>query len=148
LTRFSGTDLETLRDLVGWLAERGQTAASLTLASEWLTSYVMVLCGEREHHAGYETRKPYSLAVSVLENPEMNLEPDATGVRTEEILKKVRTRMDADQIEVLRKAAGTIRSARNDLNHAGFNAMPADAEKLTERAVRVAGEIRGLRFEI
>lgn len=148
LTRFSGTDLETLRDLVGWLAERGQTAASLTLASEWLTSYVMVVCGEPEHHAGYETRKPYSLAVSALEKPGMEVTRDETGIRMEEILAMVRSRLDADQIEVLRKVAGVIRSARNDLNHAGFNEGPADAESLTERAVRVAGEIRRLRFEI
>ena len=148
LTRFSGTDLETLRDLVGWLAERGQTAASLTLASEWLTSYVMVVCEEREHHAGYEARKPYSLAVSALEKPGMEVTRDETGIRMEEILAMVRSRLDADQIEVLRKVAGVIRSARNDLNHAGFNEGPADAESLTERAVRVAGEIRRLRFEI
>src|SRR5690606_12916139 len=46
LTRFNNTDLDTLRDLASWLAERGQTAAALTLASEWLTSYVMVTCGQ------------------------------------------------------------------------------------------------------
>jgi CRISPR-associated DxTHG motif protein len=142
LSRFSGIDLETLRDLVGWLAERGQTAASLTLASEWLTSYVMVVCGETGHHAGYQVRKPYSLAVAVLENPEMEVKRDATGVKAEAIVAMVRSRLKEDQIERLRSAAGVIRSARNDLNHAGFNEGPKDAEGLAERAVSVAEEIR------
>lgn len=144
LTRFNNTDLDTLRDLVGWLAERGQTAAALTLASEWLTSYVMVKCGQTSHHAAYHSRKPYSLAISKLEQPEMNITPDETGNAAIAAIAQLENTLTAEQLLLLKSLSSTIRNARNDLNHAGFNDNPAPATVLIKRAQEVAEKLRQL----
>jgi CRISPR-associated DxTHG motif protein len=137
LSRFSDTDLTTLRDLIAWLADRGQTAAALTLASEWLTSYAMVISGTPVHQANHATRKPYSLAVAVIETPEMPLEENAIATAARDCVAALTSKLQPTEIDMLKKAAGQIRSARNDLNHAGFNDQPATAATLTARAIEV-----------
>jgi CRISPR-associated DxTHG motif protein len=141
LTRFNNTDLDTLRNLVAWLAEREQIAASLTLASEWLTSYVMVKCGVDNHYTNYQARKPYSLAISKLEQPDMDIEEDETGKAALEALSRLQRTLSEADLAALSKIAGTIRSARNDLNHAGFNDHPALACALCQRANEVAQKL-------
>ena len=137
LSRFSNTDLTTLRDLIVWLADRGQTAAALTLASEWLTSYAMVMSGTPVHQTNYATRKPYSLAIALIETPEMPLQENAIATATRDCVVALTSKLQATEIDLLKEAAGQIRSARNDLNHAGFNDQPATAAALTSRAVEV-----------
>ena len=137
LSRFSDTDLRTLRDLIAWLADRGQTAAALTLASEWLTSYAMVMSGIAIHQANHDTRKPYSLAIALIEKPEMTLEENTTATAARECVAALRSKLKLTEIDLLKKAASQIRSARNDLNHAGFNDQPASATTLTARAIEV-----------
>jgi CRISPR-associated DxTHG motif protein len=144
LTRFAGTDLATLRDLVAWLAEREQTAAALTLGSEWLTSYVMVLCGRPEHHSSYSERKPYSLAINLLEDPKMCLIEDDTAATARASLETLRSILTEEQLTDLKAAASSLRAARNDLNHAGFNPHPAKAASLVSRAREVAASLAGL----
>lgn len=141
LTRFSDTDLATLRDLVSWLADRAQTAASLTLASEWLTSYAMSICGEKNHLCGYNERAPYSLAISKLEKPDMKIAEDAAGDRCMAILDLLNKRLGEDQIKQFAATASTIRNARNDINHAGFNETPASGSALIQRAKEVAASL-------
>lgn len=137
LSRFSDTDLSTLRDLITWLADRRQTAAALTLASEWLTSYAMVMSGIAVHQANHATRKPYSLAIALIETPEMPLEANAIATAARECVAALRSKLAPIEIDLLKKAASWIRSARNDLNHAGFNDQPVSADTLTERAIKV-----------
>jgi CRISPR-associated DxTHG motif protein len=138
LSRFSDTDLATLRDLIAWLADRGQTAAALTLASEWLTSYAMVMSGITAHQANYTTRKPYSLAIALMENPEMPLEEGTTAITALDCIALLNAKLQPIEIDLLKKAASQIRSARNDLNHAGFNDQPASAATITARANEVS----------
>jgi CRISPR-associated DxTHG motif protein len=137
LSRFTDTDLATLRDLIAWLADRGQTAAALTLASEWLTSYAMVMSGTPVHRANHATRKPYSLAITLIETPEMLLEENAIATAARDCVAALTFKLQPTEIDLLQKAAGQIRSARNDLNHAGFNDQPATAVTLTARAIEV-----------
>ena len=137
LSRFSDTDLTTLRDLIAWLAGRRQTAAALTLASEWLTSYAMVMSGTPVHQANHATRKPYSLAIAVIETPEMPLEENAIATAARDCVAALTCKLQPTEIDLLKKAASQIRSARNDLNHAGFNDQPATATTLTARAIEV-----------
>lgn len=144
LTRFQDTGLATLRDLVNWLAERGQTAAALTLANEWITSYLMVLCGHTNHHCNYQARVPFSVAASLLENPEMQLIEDANGTAARRHLEIITARLDPQHIACLKAAISRIRSARNDLNHAGFNETPAPAERLAAHAREIARELAAL----
>lgn len=144
LLKFQDTELATLRDLVGWLAGRGQTAAALTLASEWLTSYVMVTCGQANHFTGYSQRQPYSLAISSLEQPENKITSDETGraaLAARDILLR---KLSEENLKSLARLASTIRSARNDLNHAGFNDDRTAASALATRAIEVAESLRQL----
>ncbi len=141
LLRFGNTDLATLRDLVGWLAERGQTAAALTLASEWLTSYAMVWCGDPDHHAGHARRQPYSSALRLLEPNADEQKSTPIAIAT---VARLRENLPAGILTVLPALSSTIRNARNDLNHAGFNDTPTDAASLTRRAQEVAASLARL----
>jgi CRISPR-associated DxTHG motif protein len=144
LCQFGDTDLGTLRDLVGWLAGRDQTAAALTLASEWLTSYLMVSLGQKNHHTRYRERQPYSTALSKLGDPSMEIIMDETGKAALTILGQLQAKFTEDVLKQLGGLASTIRSARNDINHAGFNDQPAKAAALGERGRVVARDLESL----
>jgi len=135
LTRFHDTDLATLRELVGWLAERGQVAPSLTLASEWLISYIMIALGENEHHANHATRKPFAITLSLLERNESLDNADPEAVRRIEAL---RDKLGEPTLNHLAATSSRIRSARNDLNHGGFQEHPASAVGLCEHSIDFA----------
>jgi CRISPR-associated DxTHG motif protein len=144
LSRFSDIELGTLRELVKWLADRRQTAASLTLASEWITSYAMVICGESVHHAGHVAREPYSRALAILERGRVKGVRDEKTQKAEDVLGLLESRMRPEQIAILRAVSNTIRNARNDINHAGFNEEPASADALSACASRVAVQLKEL----
>jgi CRISPR-associated DxTHG motif protein len=141
LTRFAETDLVTLRDLIAWLADREQTAAALTLGSEWLTSYVMVLSGRTDHHCDYNERKPYSLAIALLADPQMGVLEDATALSARVCIDKIVGLLTQGQLATLKAAASSLRAARNDLNHAGFNPKAAPAASLKNKAKDVASRL-------
>lgn len=144
LTRFRSTDLETLRDLVEWLAVRNQVAAALTLANEWITSYLMVLCGEQEHHSNHRVREPYSLAATLLGTPDAVLTENEAARAARQIAETLRSRLGETEQHKLKVAIGRIRKARNDLNHAGFNDAASSAAALTSTAKEIAAEIQSL----
>lgn len=144
LSRFSDMELGTLRELVEWLAARGQTAASLTLASEWIISYAMAICGEPDHHVGHATREPYSRAIAMLEYGGTKGSRDEKTAQAEEVVALLESRIPLEQITILKTVSNTIRNARNDINHAGFNKEPAPADALSARASTVAAQLKEL----
>lgn len=139
LTRFDGVDLATLRDLVRWLADRGQIAASLTLASEWLVSYVMIVIGETRHHTGYAERQPCAAALAALEKGE-----EGTDSATADAISSILHQLDPQAVKSLTAVSSSIRHARNDLNHAGFNAGPSSASNLARQAKSIADQLLAL----
>ena len=128
LTRFDSTDHETLRELITWLVRKNRPDAALTLASEWLISWVMLKLGEKSHHTGHDIRKPYAETLNLLINRSKSNQPGDRGHSSEsqgyldrltEILAET-----GPSPEHLAAIASRIREARNDLNHAGFNQHP------------------------
>lgn len=144
LTRFRDTELSTLRELVSWLADHGRTAAALTLASEWTTSYAMVHYGKNNHHSNHKSRKPYSQAIFELECPGTLRKSDDPGRKALEIAEQLKRTLAGEHIGNLASATSKIRSARNDLNHAGFSDEPAKASDLIKRAKEIAEILHSL----
>lgn len=148
LTQFNSTDLATLRDLADWLAKRGQVAAALTLASEWLISYVMVKCGDLNHHTGHKNRSCYNSAIVKMENPESNIEDDAMNQsEVSIIIHQLQETIPEEQLKILKATSSTIRQARNDLNHAGFSEEPLSARKFLERTKSIVQNLQDLSLE-
>jgi len=143
LTHFNNTDLKTLRELVEWLVGKGQVAASLTLANEWIVSLVMVYCAELHHASDGKARESYSGAVAVMEQKECERE---VAKEVAEVIQKIRVAMCNEELVKLLKISSRIRDARNDINHSGLNTNPLKVQKLKARAKEVAKELGGLKL--
>ena len=138
LTRFGGTDLAVLRDLIAWLVEKERPDTALTLASEWLVSWVMVTLGQPEHHADEKTRKPFDDCLNLLidrisgQNQIERPTPDS-----ETLLAKLTDSTSEEHRRLLAGISSKIKDTRNDLNHAGFRNNPKNADAI----IKLAGEI-------
>lgn len=144
LTRFPDTDLATLRSLVAWLAERGQVSAALTLAAEWLTSWVMVQLGCSEHHIGESVRRPYQECLTMLLQKRFTADSDAAPSSAGAYLEKLIRITPPAQLETLVLLANRIRQGRNDLNHAGFREHPQTASGLVQLVSFIAQDLANL----
>ena len=147
LTRFDSQDLETLRDLAGWLAERNQNAAALTLANEWLINYAIHVCSGTAAEAGHRKRSPFAAALAVLDGSvgeDKVCEEEPRGGEVRGILETLRRKMAPDHLNVLGTTSSRVRTARNDLNHAGFGASPGPAASLRRAASEVVEALRAL----
>lgn len=142
LTHFRSTDLNILRDLVGWLIEKERPDAALTLASEWIVSWVMVRLGTADHHCGESIRKPYDQCISlwVDEHSGRNeiQNPDGESARHLESLK---AECSTEEMERLAVIGSRLKSARNDLNHAGFRQGPLSAASIVSTAKELRKEL-------
>lgn len=145
LTRFNNTDLDTLRNLVGWLVEKQRPDAALTLAAEWLVSWVMIQLGVPNHYTNEDERKSYNDTLNLWidrysgQNAIRNFSSES-----EKQLGELQEKLTPEELEILAKTAASIKEARNDLNHAGFRRSPkssaaliADAEKAYENLLRL-----------
>lgn len=144
LTRHAGTDLATLRDLIAWLAERGQHAAALTLASEWLVSWVMVSCGETNHHATKDKRKPFEDCLNLLIDRCGQNQIRHPSPESESFLKTLGEKSDQATLDKIAAVASSIKEARNDLNHAGFRSQPRTAKSLMDLTTRIAWDLSSI----
>ena len=141
LTKHQSCNLATLRDLVSWLVERNRPDAALTLASEWIVSWLMVLCGEPDGHNHKEARYPYENCVNQMIALKSKDEVLLTSL-TQEIMSK----LSEPQLEQLVRVASIIKNARNDLNHAGFRSSPMPSKSIYETAHTISAELN--RFTI
>ena len=142
LLRFAGEDLETLRDLVGWLVRKGRPDAALTLANEWLVSWMMVQAGHPEHASDEKSRQPFERALGLWVDQFTGLgairEPDPGSP---ELLAGLVENVSADLMARLGSLASRIKGARNDLNHAGFRHSPSTGPTIVALASEVASEL-------
>jgi hypothetical protein len=137
LTHFGSTDMKVLRDLVAWLVEKERPDTALTLASEWLVSWVMVTLGQIQHHVDEKTRKPFADCLNLLidrhgNNKIVSPTPDSVA-----LLVELNARTSETDQRLLATISSKIKNARNDLNHAGFRNNPMRSDAI----VRLAGEI-------
>lgn len=136
LTKHQSSDLTTLRDLVFWLVERKRPDAALTLANEWIVSWLMVLSGEPDGHSHKEARSPYENSlnqmIAIKSKEEVLLTP---------LTQKIISMLSETQFEQLVRVASMIKNARNDLNHAGFRSSPMPSKSIIETAQGIAGEL-------
>lgn len=148
LARFQDTDLNTLRELVGWLAERGHTATAITLAREWLISWLCLYMGHHGHVTDPALRKPADDLFGVLAGEPQKMVTCGGSIRAS--LKQVQRKLaqtsgDADTvIKNFRKAASSIGESRNDLNHAGFRKSPTPAATLRSSALQLQKNLNEL----
>lgn len=94
-------ELARQRRLVDDLWDRGHHVPALLLASEWLTSWVMLRCGAVEGWLGPQRRRPWSRRLTALRH--------AVGVLP----------LSPDQ-EDLARIAGALAELRNAVAHAGM----------------------------
>ncbi|MGD7654459.1 MAG: TIGR02221 family CRISPR-associated protein [Verrucomicrobiales bacterium] len=142
LTSFNSTDLAVLRDLVGWLIEKDRPDAALTLASEWIISWVMVRLGISDHHCGENIRKPYDKCISLWVDEYSGRHeiknPDEESTRH---LVELKEKCASDEMVRLAGIASRLKSARNDLNHAGFRQGPLSAANIFTTARELYQEL-------
>ena len=145
LTRFNNTDLTTLRDLIGWLVEKNRPDAALTLASEWLVSWVMVQLDNPDHISDESHRKPYDQCLNLWidEHSTRNEIKDASEESIQH-LNQLKDKISETDMELLANLVDHIKSARNDLNHAGFRTSPSTAENLIKKATEISTNIQKL----
>lgn len=142
LLRFADEDLETLRDLVGWLVGKGRPDAALTLANEWLVSWMMVQAGHPDHASDEKGRQLFERALGLWVDQFTGLrsikEP-ATG--SSELLADFREKVSEELMTLLGSLASRIKGVRNDLNHAGFRHSPSTGPTIVVLASEVASEL-------
>lgn len=126
LIRFDSTHLDTLRELVVWLVEKNRLAPALSLAKEWLVSYLMVSLGDDNHHADHETRKPYETAIQdIAKKPRSRAnEAESDSTKVSAIVHQAQEDIPGETLDKLVKLSSKIIEYRNDLNHAGFRSQP------------------------
>lgn len=137
LSRHADHDLDTLRDLVSWLAERGQTAAALTLASEWLISWVMVSLGETTHFTDEKHRKPYADCLNLIIDRSGKSSIENPSPESEKRFDDLTSKVSAEVIDLVAVSASQIKVARNDLNHAGFRKQPMPPGSIHDSATSI-----------
>lgn len=137
LTRFGSTDMSVLRDLVAWLVEKERSDTALTLASEWLVSWVMVTLGQIEHHVDEKTRKPFADCLNLLIDRHGNNQIESPTPDSVALLVELNARASETDRRLLATISSKIKNARNDLNHAGFRNNPMRSDAI----IRLAGEI-------
>jgi len=147
LTRFAGTDLSILRDLIGWLIEKDRPDTALTLAAEWIVSWLMVRLGNSDHHTNEKNRKPYDQCLNLLidEYSKRNEIPNPSA-ESKDLLKKLKSRSAPAERECLAAVASQLKTARNDLNHAGFRDSPMAARAIHSVAMEIRDELMQLKL--
>jgi CRISPR-associated DxTHG motif protein len=143
LTRHRTADLATLRDLIKWLAIRNRPDAALTLAAEWMVSWVMVKLGQPDAHSAEEARRPFEHCLNqiIRERSGQGYTDEATEHTT--TLKSISSE---EELALIASVASSIKEARNDLNHAGFRNQPLAVKAIFDRLNRIVEELD--KFEI
>ncbi len=144
LTRHADTDLATLRDLVAWLAGREQHAAAITLASEWLVSWVMLSCGQPKHHTSEKMREPYENCLNLLIDRSGQNAIKTPTLESEQLLETLREKAGQHTLEMVASIGSRIKDARNDLNHAGFRENARNQKTLIDLTAKIAGELSNI----
>lgn len=141
---FNDYDLNTLREVIRWLAARKQVIPALTLTSEWLTSWVMVALGAAEHHVNEDLRKPYAQCINLLVDQESGTNSiKDPSEESKKHLDELRQKY-SEFIPIVFEIASKIRQPRNDTNHAGFRDYPMKSSTL----INVTREIDQLLWKL
>ncbi|MDB0056968.1 TIGR02221 family CRISPR-associated protein [Akkermansiaceae bacterium] len=142
LTRFGCNDLSDLRDLIVWLVEKNRPDSALTLASEWLISWVMVTLGHPQHHVAEELRRPFSDCLNLwIDRASGGNSIHSPSPESEVHLAKLKECASEETLKQLAGISSKIKETRNDLNHAGFRKNPRQADAIIKLAGEIAGEL-------
>lgn len=144
LTRFAGNDLSDLRDLIAWLVEKNRPDSALTLASEWLISWVIVTLGHPLYHTE-DQRKPFSDCLNLcIDRVSKTNRIQSPSEESKTLLTKLEESVKGETLKHLVGISSKVKDTRNDLNHAGFRKDPRKADAIIKLASEIAGELRKL----
>lgn len=149
LTQFamppSVKNLDVQRRMIAWYVERGLAVQALTLARELLVTHACLLL-DLENPLQREARERAEHLLNYLawskqpeerkrSDPWAGPEPDAAD------LEKFRAQ---DQAESFIALWGSIREARNDVDHAGMTEQPSSASRLVARVQKMNKQLSSI----
>ncbi len=148
----SQVGLQGDRERIGWLREKGQTMAAMTLAREWLTDLAATWCGCRELIEDRSHRDACTSALNALTKAQ---KPDFRPGKTSELEEEWQARLSIPErltpVTRMLEIRKQITDLRNDLNHAGYpsgSKQPKGVREIEELSSRLIEELQQLPLEL
>ena len=133
------TSLAVQQQMIAWYMQREQWVQAVTLAREWLVSYVMLKLG-LEDLLSRSLRERVSKEINIEAHNWRECQREKTAYRS----------LFLNNVSGLETVLGlwdALAEVRNDIDHAGMRDNPMSAKKLIERVQYLVDEISKIRIE-